>query len=106
MHPLLEPILALHRRIRADVVASCERAAVAALSDVAHDDEGDTIYAIDRVAEDVLVDEIERTIASARRQSVSWPRAFRAARWCCHATRGLRTSSGSSSSIQSTARAA
>ena len=64
MHPLLEPILALHRRIRADVVASCERAAVAALSDIAHDDEGDTIYAIDRVAEDVLVGEIERTIAS------------------------------------------
>ena len=64
MHPLLEPILALHRRIRADVGASCERAAVAALSDVAHDDEGDTIYAIDRVAEDVLVGEIERTIAS------------------------------------------
>jgi fructose-1,6-bisphosphatase/inositol monophosphatase family enzyme len=65
MHPLLEPILALHSRIRADVVASCERAAVAALSDVAHDDEGDTIYAIDRVAEDVLIGEIERTIASA-----------------------------------------
>ncbi len=63
-HPLLEPILGLHRRIRADVVASCERAAVAALSAVAHDDEGDTIYAIDRVAEDVLVGEIERTIAS------------------------------------------
>jgi hypothetical protein len=64
MHPLLEPILALHRRIRDDVVASCERAAVAALADIAHDDEGDTIYAIDRVAEDVLVGEIERTIAS------------------------------------------
>ena len=27
------------------------------------DDEGDTIYAIDKVAEDVLVDEIDRTIA-------------------------------------------
>jgi hypothetical protein len=63
MHPLLDPILALHGRIRADVVASCERAAVTALSGVAHDDEGDTIYAIDRVAEDVLVEEIDRTIA-------------------------------------------
>ena len=63
MHPLLDPILALHRRIRADVVASCERAAVTALSGVAHDEEGDTIYAIDRVAEDVLVEEIDRTIA-------------------------------------------
>jgi fructose-1,6-bisphosphatase/inositol monophosphatase family enzyme len=63
MHPFLEPLLALHARIRADVIAACERGAVDALSDVAHDDEGDTIYAIDKVAEDVLVDEIERTIA-------------------------------------------
>jgi fructose-1,6-bisphosphatase/inositol monophosphatase family enzyme len=63
MHPFLAPLLALHARIRADVMAACERGAVDALSDIAHDDEGDTIYAIDRVAEDVLVEEIERTIA-------------------------------------------
>lgn len=63
MHPFLAPLLALHARIRADVIAACERGAVDALSDVAHDDEGDTIYAIDRVAEDVLVEEIARTIA-------------------------------------------
>ena len=63
MPPFLAPVLALHERIRADVIAACERGAVDALSDVAHDDEGDTIYAIDKVAEDVLVDEIERTIA-------------------------------------------
>jgi fructose-1,6-bisphosphatase/inositol monophosphatase family enzyme len=63
MHPFLSPLLALHARIRADVIAACERAAVDALSDIAHDDEGDTIYAIDKVAEDVLVEEIERTIA-------------------------------------------
>ena len=35
------------------------------LADVARDDEGDTIYDIDRVAEHTLVDAIERTIASA-----------------------------------------
>jgi fructose-1,6-bisphosphatase/inositol monophosphatase family enzyme len=63
MHRFLAPLLALHARIRGDVIAACERGAVDALSDVAHDDEGDTIYAIDRVAEDVLVEEIERTIA-------------------------------------------
>jgi len=63
MHPFLAPLLALHARIRGDVIAACERGAVDALSDIAHDDEGDTIYAIDRVAEDVLVEEIERTIA-------------------------------------------
>ncbi len=64
-HPLLAPIQDLHRRIRRDVVEACERAAVAALSGIASDDEGDTIYAIDRVAEHVLVGQIEQTIASA-----------------------------------------
>jgi hypothetical protein len=63
VHPLLEPLQALHRRIRDEVVASTEHAAVEALSHVHADDEGDTIYAIDKVAEDVLVDEIDRTIA-------------------------------------------
>ena len=63
-HPLLAPVQALHRRIRRDVVDACERATAAALSSVAREAEGDTIYAIDRVAEDVLVDEIERTIAT------------------------------------------
>jgi len=63
-HPLLAAVQALHRRIRTDVVAACEGAGVAALSGVAHDGEGDTLYAIDRVAEHVLVDEIGRTMAS------------------------------------------
>jgi fructose-1,6-bisphosphatase/inositol monophosphatase family enzyme len=64
VHPLLEPLQALHRRIRDDVVRACEQAAVTALSGVDHDDEGDTIYAVDRVAEHVLVADIERTIAT------------------------------------------
>ena len=63
-HPLLEPIQILHRRIRADVVRTCEAAAVATLSGVATDAEGDTIYAIDRIAEHELVAEIGRTIAT------------------------------------------
>ena len=64
-HPLLAPVQALHRRIRRDVVEACDRAALAALSDVAREAEGDTIYAIDRVAEHVLVEEVARTIATA-----------------------------------------
>jgi fructose-1,6-bisphosphatase/inositol monophosphatase family enzyme len=64
VHPLLAPVQALHRRIRDDVVRACERAAVAALAGVARDDEGDTIYAIDRVAEHVLVEEVGRTMAT------------------------------------------
>jgi fructose-1,6-bisphosphatase/inositol monophosphatase family enzyme len=64
-HPLLEPIQNLHRRIRRDVVDACERSSVGALSRVAHEEEGDTIFAIDRVAEDLLIEEIGRTIATS-----------------------------------------
>src|SRR4051794_20408730 len=63
-HPLLEPIQNLHRRIRDDVVRACEAAAVTALSGVATEAEGDTIYAIDRVAEHELVGMIGATIAT------------------------------------------
>ena len=63
-HPLLAPVQALHRRIRRDVVAACARVAATALSAVAREEEGDTIYAIDRVAEHVLAEEIGRTIAT------------------------------------------
>jgi hypothetical protein len=63
-HPLLEPIQILHRRIRDEVVRACEAGAVAALSGVAREAEGDTIYAIDRVAEHELAAEIGRTIAT------------------------------------------
>ena len=63
-HPLLESIQILHRRIRDDVVRACEEAALATLSRVAMEAEGDTIYAIDRVAEHELAAEIGRTIAT------------------------------------------
>lgn len=63
-HPLLAAVQALHRRIRRDVVAACEQGAVSALSGVAREEEGDTIYAIDRVAEEVLIEELARTIAT------------------------------------------
>jgi fructose-1,6-bisphosphatase/inositol monophosphatase family enzyme len=62
-HPLLAPLQAIHRQIRDAVVAETERAAVESLSHVHADHEGDTIYAIDKVAEDVLVDAVDRAIA-------------------------------------------
>ena len=62
-HPLLAPLQAIHCRIRDAVVAQTELAAVESLSHVHADDEGDTIYAIDKVAEDVLVEAVEREIA-------------------------------------------
>ena len=64
VHPLLAPVQALHRRIRRDVVRACEQAAVTTLSGVAREEEGDTLYAIDRVAEHVLIEEIRRTMAT------------------------------------------
>src|SRR5215813_12133106 len=61
---LLAPIRTLHARIRETVVAACERASADELSRVVADDAGDTIFAVDRVSEELLVDFFEREIAS------------------------------------------
>ena len=52
---LLQPLLELHDAIRHAVVDACERTATADLAEVAADEEGDTIYRIDRVSEEMLV---------------------------------------------------
>jgi hypothetical protein len=51
---LLAPILAMHDRVRAEIVAVTERAHVDAMAAVERDTDGDTIYAIDVVGEDVV----------------------------------------------------
>lgn len=61
---LLKPIRTLHERIRAAVVDGCEKASLDEVSSVAKEDIGDTIYAIDRVSEELLVEFFEREIAS------------------------------------------
>jgi fructose-1,6-bisphosphatase/inositol monophosphatase family enzyme len=61
---LLAPIRELHERIRDAVVAACERDAADDLARVAEDDEGDTIYAVDRVAEETIVEFVAAEIAS------------------------------------------
>lgn len=53
---LLPAILGLHDRIRASVVDAFETQHRDDLAGVAHDEDGDTIYAVDRVSEAVLVD--------------------------------------------------
>lgn len=53
---LLPAILALHDRIRTAILDAFATQQRDALAGVAHDDEGDTIYAVDRVSEAVLVD--------------------------------------------------
>ena len=52
---LLEPLLALHQRVRDAVVESCTRQASELLASVASEVGGDTIYAIDRVGEETFV---------------------------------------------------
>ena len=64
-HPLLEPIRQLHDQIRTAVVAACEQASLEALTTVVEEEAtGDTIYAIDRVSEAVLIDFFTREVAS------------------------------------------
>ena len=53
---LVEPILRLQAGIRDAVVRACEQADAEELSRVAADDEGDTLYAVDRVGEETLVE--------------------------------------------------
>lgn len=51
-------ILSMHDAIRDRVIAACERTGSSALADVAGHEGGDTIYAIDRVGEDVIADSL------------------------------------------------
>jgi fructose-1,6-bisphosphatase/inositol monophosphatase family enzyme len=53
---LLPAILALHDRIRASVLQAFAAQQRDELAGVAHDEEGDTIYAVDRVSEAALVE--------------------------------------------------
>lgn len=62
---LLGPIRQIHELVRDAVVAQCERADLEELSDVADDaSQGDTIYAIDRVSEELLVELFAEKIAA------------------------------------------
>jgi fructose-1,6-bisphosphatase/inositol monophosphatase family enzyme len=53
----------LHERIRGAVVAACESAASDELSRVVKEEEGDTIFAVDRVSEELLVEFFEHEVA-------------------------------------------
>ena len=63
IHDLLAPIQTLHALIRDRVLLACETAALESLSEIAHEAEGDTIYAVDRVSEELLIEFCEREIA-------------------------------------------
>ena len=61
---ILEPVRVIHEEIRRVVVSACERSSDARMSEVVEDGVGDTIYAIDRISESLLVDLFEERIAS------------------------------------------
>ena len=61
---LRKKILKLHGRIRDTVFAECERMPLQHLSAIAKDTAGDTIYNVDRVSEEVLIDFFRTEIAS------------------------------------------
>jgi hypothetical protein len=61
---LLAPLRYLHERVRDEVVTACEHALLEDLARVDDDvSEGDTIYAVDRVSEELLLEFFEREIA-------------------------------------------
>jgi len=60
---LFAAIKTLHETIRRTVVDACERSAIESLASVAQEEEGDTIYAVDRISEELLVEFFEREIA-------------------------------------------
>ena len=62
---LLAAIRRIHERVRDAVIEECERTSVESLAEVSDDEsEGDTIYAVDRISEDVLVELFADEIAS------------------------------------------
>ncbi len=61
---LFAPIKSLHETIRSHVVKACERSPVEQLSSIVADGEGDTIFAVDRISEELLIKFVEREIAA------------------------------------------
>jgi len=55
-HPLLLPVLELHRKLRTTVIEACAQQSIEALARVAEDGEGDTLFEIDKISESALLD--------------------------------------------------
>ena len=62
---LLPLLKRLHETIRQTVVEACTRMSLESVSAIAREEEGDTIYAIDYLTEDLLIEFFTREIASA-----------------------------------------
>src|SRR6266536_4914337 len=62
---LRQPLKHLHETIRQTVVDACERMSMESVAAIAREEEGDTIYAVDYLTEDLLIDFFAREIAPA-----------------------------------------
>ena len=60
---LIVPLQRLHAEIRDAVVAACEETHLDELASVAKEEEGDTIYAVDRVSEELLIEFFSNEVA-------------------------------------------
>lgn len=63
MADLLQPIRRLHEQIRASLVAAAESTSPEALAQIAKEEAGDTIYAVDKISEDLLIEFFTHKIA-------------------------------------------
>ena len=64
VHALVAPILRIQAAIRDAVIKACEEAAADELSRIHADGDGDTLYEVDRVSEDKLLDLFAAEVAS------------------------------------------
>ena len=62
---LLQPLKRLHETIRQTVVDACEHMSLESVAAIAREEEGDTIYAVDYLTEDLMIDFFSSEIASA-----------------------------------------
>lgn len=63
-HPLLDPLRTIHRNLRDGILAACERLSLTALATVVEDSDGDTLFAIDRIGEELLLPALEPLAAA------------------------------------------
>jgi hypothetical protein len=60
---LLNPIRQLHENIRDSVIDACENSSLEQMSEIAYEAEDDTIYAIDKISEEILIEFFSKHIA-------------------------------------------
>jgi fructose-1,6-bisphosphatase/inositol monophosphatase family enzyme len=63
-HPALEAVLTLQRRIRDQVLSAFRGPAADGLSEMVEDGEGDTLYAVDKIGEQALIESLEQSAAA------------------------------------------